>query len=82
MDDSDVLWRPSPEHLARSNLTSFLQWLRATRGYSFTSYAELWRWSVTELTDFWAALWDYYALDEASGYDEVLSRQGRGPEPA
>jgi acetoacetyl-CoA synthetase len=73
MDDSDVLWRPSPEHLARSNLTSFLQWLRATRGLSFTSYAELWRWSVTELTDFWAALWDYYALDEASGYDEVLA---------
>ena len=34
-------------------------WLEATRGLSFDSYEELWRWSVSDLDAFWRSIWEY-----------------------
>ncbi|MFJ1680631.1 acetyl-coenzyme A synthetase N-terminal domain-containing protein, partial [Streptomyces sp. NPDC088251] len=43
------------------------------RHQSFSDYAELWRWSTTELPAFWSAVWEFYGLDAVSSYDEVLA---------
>jgi len=37
-----------------SNLVHFMNWLKEHRGLSFTTYADLWRWSVTDIEAFWA----------------------------
>jgi len=57
-----VLWQPSPERVERSTLTAFRRWLEDERGFAFADYASLWRWSVDELEEFWACVWDYFAL--------------------
>ncbi|MFC4472139.1 acetoacetate--CoA ligase [Streptomyces xiangluensis] len=75
MSTPDVLWQPSPHQVEESNLADFLRWLRSSRGHSFADYTELWRWSIDELTEFWAAVWQYYGLDEAGGYDAVLTER-------
>ncbi|TLS46459.1 acetoacetate--CoA ligase [Streptomyces montanus] len=75
MSSPDILWRPSPHQVEESNLADFLRWLRTSRGHSFADYIELWRWSTDELTEFWAAVWEYYGLDEAGGYDAVLTER-------
>ncbi len=69
----DALWTPSPERAAASNLTRFAEHVESTRGRSFDGYNELWEWSVTELEDFWAAVWEFFGLHEDSGYDAVLA---------
>ncbi|MFC5996460.1 acetoacetate--CoA ligase [Pseudonocardia hispaniensis] len=71
--DTDVLWTPLPADADGSNIAEFLRWLRDTRDLSFAGYPDLWRWSTAEPAAFWAAIWDYYGLDEVSGYDEVLA---------
>jgi acetoacetyl-CoA synthetase len=73
LTDTDVLWTPPPEAAGNSNIAAFMRWLRATRGLSFDAYAELWRWSATDLPSFWAAVWEFYGLDAVSDYDEVLA---------
>lgn len=41
----DILWRPSEELLADAPLTSYVEFLRETRGLEFDDYRELWEWS-------------------------------------
>ena len=81
MDTSDltsrgygaVLWEPDQQTVHDARITRFMRWLAVRtpgRGHDFGSYADLWRWSVTEPGSFWAAVWDYF---------EVLGHRGPGP---
>ena len=45
---SKLLWEPSAERIAESNLSDFQAHLVAGRGLSFDNYGELHAWSVNE----------------------------------
>lgn len=66
------LWQPGPE-AADAVITRFQDFVAATRGIQLTGYDDLWRWSVTDLEDFWAAVWEFFGLADVSGYDAVLA---------
>lgn len=51
-----------------------MNWVGEVRGLRFSDYAELWRWSSTDLAGFWSAVWEFYGLDAVTDYDEVLGR--------
>ncbi|MGW2564365.1 acetoacetate--CoA ligase [Streptomyces sp. NPDC001514] len=70
--DTDLLWSPGRRELEDSNVAVFMEWLEEVRGLCFTDYAELWRWSSTDLPGFWSAVWEFYGLDAVTAYDEVL----------
>ena len=70
-EEPQKLWEPSAEAIERSALTRYMRWLAAERGVEAGDYAELWEWSVTELEDFWASIWDHFHV-EASPYERVL----------
>lgn len=59
---AEVIWRPSPERVARARVTHFTEWLRAHTGLHFADYAALWQWSVDEVEAFWSALVEYFVL--------------------
>jgi acetoacetyl-CoA synthetase len=67
----EKLWEPSAEAIERSALTRYMRWLAAERGVEAEDYEALWRWSVDELEDFWASIWDYFGV--------IASRQHGGP---
>ena len=73
--EGDLLWTPSPEWLARTNLTAYMRWLGETRGKKFGSYQELWHWSVDDLEGFWASIWDYCEVQPSTPYERVLGRR-------
>lgn len=69
-----ALWTPGPADVESANITRFGRWCEARgMGSGYEEYDRLWTWSVTEIADFWAAVWSFYGLDETSGYDRVLS---------
>src|SRR4051794_6945509 len=71
---SELLWQPSPERVERATLTRFAR----ERGLP-DDYGALWRWSVDNLDEFWAAIWDHFSID--AGYERVLgSREMPGAE--
>ncbi len=59
MSDSGLLWAPSPERVAGSNLEAFRAWLRDRRGIDAPDFSSLHRWSVQHPGPFWAAVWDW-----------------------
>jgi acetoacetyl-CoA synthetase len=68
----ELLWEPSPESIERSTMTSYIRWLEAERERSFGDYQALWEWSVAELEDFWASIWDFFEVEAQAHYAEVL----------
>ena len=67
------LWSPDAALLEENNLTRYMNWLRATRGLEFADYAALWRWSSTEIADFWESVWDYFQVRAHTPYNKVLT---------
>ncbi len=62
-----VLWRPSPERIERATITRFAR----ERGLP-TDYEALWRWSVDDIEGFWAAIWEFFAVEAQTPYERVL----------
>src|SRR3954447_11695802 len=53
--EGELLWTPSPAWRDNARVTRFMHWLGTHRGHRFTTYDELWRWSVDDLEGFWSA---------------------------
>ena len=68
----ELLWEPTPQSVQRSTMTGYMRWLEAERGRSFGDYQALWEWSVAELEEFWASIWDFFKVEASAPYSEVL----------
>lgn len=49
-----------------------MRWLKDKKNLSFTSYAELWQWSVNSIEDFWESIWQYFNVTHDGNYTSVL----------
>ena len=75
------LWTPSAEWCERAEMTRFMRWAGERHGPhgAFADYPELWDWSVSEVEQFWAAIWEYCGVRASQPYERVLdSRQMPG----
>ena len=64
------LWRPSPARVANSNLTRFINCLKARRGLELRDFAGLYAWSIDSPADFWT---------ELAHFADVRAEWGAGP---
>ncbi|HEX4335320.1 MAG TPA: acetoacetate--CoA ligase [Polyangiaceae bacterium] len=74
VEEGRLLWEPSEERKSKSRLSAYLRFLEETRKFRFPSYAELWRWSVSEVEAFWESIWQYFEVRSAMPYRSVLSQ--------
>ncbi len=63
----EVLWTPPAEVVESSQMSRYMEWLAEQRGLRFSGYDELWQWSVDELEDFWASIWDHFEVIASPG---------------
>jgi acetoacetyl-CoA synthetase len=73
--EGELLWTPSAAQVEDANLTRFAKWLARQRGLQFASYDALWQWSVTELEEFWQAMWDYFGILSSTPPTRVLGKR-------
>ena len=57
--DHPPLWTPSPDRVARANLTAFIATVRREYGADVADYRSLYRWSITSPERFWPAVWRF-----------------------
>jgi acetoacetyl-CoA synthetase len=69
----DILWTPRPDWRETTEIGRLMNWLRDERGVECSSYDELYRWSVSDLEGFWAALWDFFGIRASTPYEQVLA---------
>jgi acetoacetyl-CoA synthetase len=67
------LWEPTDAARERAEMTRFMRWARERFGRGeLTDYAALWDWSVSEVEEFWAAIWEYCDVRASRPYEQVL----------
>jgi acetoacetyl-CoA synthetase len=73
-DAPEPLWTPSEERRERATITRYARWLAEQRGVELPDgdYDALWRWSVDNLDDFWASIWDFFEIEASQPYERVL----------
>ncbi|MEW6440990.1 MAG: acetoacetate--CoA ligase [bacterium] len=79
MSERRPLWRPSAERKREANLTRFISYVNERYRKSFSGYDEIYRWSVDQIPDFWAAMWDFAEIKASRRYDQVVDDLGRFP---
>jgi acetoacetyl-CoA synthetase len=68
----ELLWEPSDSDRQSARMTDFMAWVGERHGRSFADYGELWEWSVAELEQFWASIWEYCGVRASEPYQRVL----------
>lgn len=74
-----LLWEPSEQRVKSSNMYKFLDYVNKKYNKSFQDYSELWEWSVNDIGDFWASIWDFVKIVYSKGYDEVIDNPNKMP---
>ena len=66
------LWTPSEERKRDANITRFINEINTRHKLSLGTYAELYQWSVENIPDFWAAMWDFAEIKASRQTDQVV----------
>jgi len=76
---SKLLWEPSEERKRNANITKFIDLVNKRYGQNLHSYWELYDWSVNNIPDFWACMWDFAEIKASKGYETVVDDLGKFP---
>jgi acetoacetyl-CoA synthetase len=74
-----VLWRPSRERIAKSNITRFIHLVNQRWNAGVRDSQQLYDWSVHEPEQFWTAIWDFCGVVAETRGDRVLVDAGKMP---
>ncbi|MGC9158732.1 MAG: acetoacetate--CoA ligase [Terracidiphilus sp.] len=73
------LWVPSAEWKEKANVSRFMEFVNRTHGLDLASYADLHKWSVDRIPEFWADVWDFVEIKASRKYDKVVEDLDRFP---
>ena len=66
------LWQPSEERRMQSNMYRFMNFVNERYSRNFKAYEPLHRWSIENIPDFWAAMWEFAGIIASTPYREVI----------
>jgi acetoacetyl-CoA synthetase len=66
------LWIPSVERMQNANITRFINRANHTHHLRIKTYSELYDWSINEIADFWAMMWEFADIKHSHAYDAVV----------
>ena len=74
-----LLWTPSEQQKNGCRMADFMRFVNRRCGADFHEYSELYKWSVDNIPDFWAAIWDYFDVLCSKPYDRVVDDLSKFP---
>lgn len=66
------LWQPSPEKIQKANITRFIAYVNGKNHQNIKTYRELYNWSIENIPDFWARMWEFANIKASHGYNQVV----------
>lgn len=66
------LWVPTKERKESSNMKKFMDFVNERYKKAFSEYLELYQWSVDNIADFWASVWEFVDIKHSQKYDFVV----------
>lgn len=74
-----LLWKPSAERIKKANMTKFIDFVNKKHSLKIGSYFQLYDWSIENIPDFWAAVWEFSKIICSRGYEKVVDDLNKFP---
>ncbi|KAJ3321321.1 hypothetical protein HDV06_004425 [Boothiomyces sp. JEL0866] len=67
---TDSLWKP--KNVNSTAMHRFMKYVNDKHGYNYASYPELYQYSITSISSFWADIWEFCGVISSKPYTEVV----------
>ncbi len=74
-----LLWEPSQERIRNTNMYKFMNFINVKFRKRITEYSNLYQWSIENIPDFWAAMWEFAEIKVSRSYDEIIDDLSKMP---
>ena len=74
-----ILWKPSKDQINSSQLEAFRLQVNSRFNLKIENYSELHSWSISNINDFWKAIWEFMAIKCSSNYNQVVDDENKMP---
>ena len=71
------LWKPSKAFQKQSDMNLFMEWVNGKFTYRYSKYEELWEWSISDSSDFWESILNYYNVKYSGSYKNAIQKGDR-----
>ena len=66
------LWEPSKKWIKNAEITRYIEFVNSIYKMKIKGAKELYQWSIDNIEDFWAAMWDFGGVIASKKYDKVV----------
>ncbi|HET7287501.1 MAG TPA: acetoacetate--CoA ligase, partial [Pyrinomonadaceae bacterium] len=73
------IWTPTADRMSNANMTRFIAFVNEREGKRFTTYEELYRWSIEDIPAFWTAVWDFCGVKASKRFETVVDDLDKMP---
>ena len=74
-----LLWQPSEERIQNTNMYRFMMFINERYHKDFAEYAPLYQWSIDNIPEFWASMWEFADVKASRPYTQVVDDITRMP---
>ncbi len=74
-----LLWEPSEERIKNTNMYRFMNFINTNHYQDFSEYAPLYQWSIDNISDFWASMWEFAEIKASRPYEKIVDDVGKMP---
>jgi acetoacetyl-CoA synthetase len=67
-----LLWTPSEEQIKNTNTYRFMGIVNEKYKQNFNEFTPLYEWSIENIAEFWATMWEYADIIASKPYDQVI----------
>ncbi|MFC1494294.1 acetoacetate--CoA ligase [Thermodesulfobacteriota bacterium] len=75
-----LLWSPSRDRIESTNMRRFMNFVNQKYNKKFNEYDSLYTWSISNISDFWEAVWDFAEIKASESFREVLDDVNNMPD--
>ena len=73
------IWKPSDERIKNANMTRFIRFVNERENREFSTYEELYQWSIEDIPAFWAGLWEFCEVKASRSFETVVDYVDKMP---
>ena len=73
------LWEPSKEWIENAEISKFIELVNKKYNLSISGAKDLYIWSVNEIENFWAAMWEFGNIISSEPYNKVIEDLNKFP---
>ena len=73
------LWKPTEDYKKNSNMYGFLSMIAKKYNLPNNEYHTIHQWSVENIPEFWAEIWDYCGIKHSKTYEQVVDDPKKMP---